>query len=60
IADLAADGERQPRRPVPRLDTDLALTDQLRVVTADLLGTDPPDEVLATVNQKIRAVHHGL
>ena len=47
LADLAADAEGEPRRPVPRLDTDLALPDQLRVVTADLLAANPDDEALS-------------
>jgi hypothetical protein len=35
VADLTADAEGEPRRAVPRLDNDLSLPDQLRVVTAD-------------------------
>lgn len=46
IADLAADVEGQPHRVVPRLDTDLALPDQLRVVTADLVAAGPDGAVL--------------
>ena len=42
LADLAADAEDRPRRPVPRLDNDLALPDQLRVMVADLLIAAPP------------------
>ena len=38
LADRAADAEGRPRRPVPRLDNDLALPDQLRVVAADLVA----------------------
>lgn len=56
LADLAADAESVPRRPVPRLDNDLALPDQLRVVTADLLATDPPP---ATVTAASAAVAHA-
>jgi hypothetical protein len=41
IADLAADAEGQPRRTVPRLENDLALPDQLVVVTRDLLRASP-------------------
>ena len=42
-ADAAADLEREPRRPVPRLDSDLALADQLAVTSDDLVraGPDP-------------------
>jgi hypothetical protein len=36
LADLAADAEGQPRRGVPRLDSDLSLVDQVRVISADL------------------------
>ena len=36
LADRAADAEGRPHLPVPRLDNDLALPDQLRVVAADL------------------------
>jgi hypothetical protein len=46
IADLAAGAEGEPRRPVPRLDNNLALTDQLRVVAADLIAAGPPPAVL--------------
>jgi hypothetical protein len=47
IANLAADAEGEPRRDVPRLPSDLALPDQLRVVTADLLAAGAPEPVLA-------------
>jgi hypothetical protein len=47
FADWAADLEGQPRREVPRLDTDLALPDQLRVVATDLVATAPPADVRA-------------
>lgn len=41
LADRAADAEGQPRRPLPRLETDLALPDQLAVTADDLaLVTD--------------------
>jgi hypothetical protein len=42
LADRAADAEGEPRRPVPRLDNDLALPDQLRVVAADLAAVAEP------------------
>jgi hypothetical protein len=41
LADAAADAEGSPQRPVPRLANDLALPDQLRVVSADLIAADP-------------------
>jgi hypothetical protein len=39
VANLAAEGEGQPARRVPRLSNDLALPDQLRVVARDLIAT---------------------
>jgi hypothetical protein len=39
LADAGADAEGHPRRPVPRLDNDLALPDQLRVMARDLTAT---------------------
>jgi beta-phosphoglucomutase-like phosphatase (HAD superfamily) len=47
VADLAAAAEGQPRRRVPRLDSDLALPDQLRVVAADLAAARPAPALLA-------------
>ena len=37
LADVCADAEGEPHRPVPRLDNDLHLPDQLQVVCLDLL-----------------------
>lgn len=54
IADLAADAEGQPHRPVPRLDNDLALPDQLRVLAADLLAADPPRPTLEAALAAVR------
>jgi len=46
LADAGADASGEPLRPVPRLDNDSALPDQLRVLTADLLAAPaPPDTV---------------
>jgi hypothetical protein len=41
MADRCAEAEGRPARPVPRLDNDLALPDQLTVVGADLLRFAP-------------------
>jgi hypothetical protein len=41
LADLAADLEGRPRRPVPRL-ADAVLADQLAVTVEDLLRLDDP------------------
>jgi hypothetical protein len=59
LADRAADAEGQPRRPVPRLANDLALTAQLRVVAADLgAAADAAhlSDAAAHVNQVRRAL----
>jgi hypothetical protein len=41
LADLAADVEGNLRRRVPRLDSDVALPDQVRVMIADLQAVQP-------------------
>ncbi len=51
LADASADAEGEVRRVVPRLDNDLALPDQIRVLARDALtGGATPDviEALAT------------
>ncbi|MFI5926768.1 hypothetical protein ACIA3K_12370 [Micromonospora sp. NPDC051543] len=60
VANLAADAEGQPRRTVPRLDNDLALPDQLRVVTADLLAAGADAEVLARAAAEVTATRNAL
>ena len=60
LADRAAAAEGEPHRPVPRLDSDLALVDQLRVVTADLLAAGPAEHVLAAAAEDLSAVRRGL
>ena len=60
LADLAADAEGQPRRPVPRLDNDLALPDQLRVVSADLLAAAPGEALLAEAARAVTEVRGSL
>ncbi|MEU8253843.1 hypothetical protein AB0C06_06200 [Micromonospora inaquosa] len=60
IANLAADAEGEPRRVVPRLDNDLALPDQLRVVTADLLAADPGAEALTRAAAEVTATRSAL
>ncbi|HEX5595847.1 MAG TPA: hypothetical protein VFX61_07490 [Micromonosporaceae bacterium] len=59
IADLAAEAEGQPRRRLPRLDNDLALPDQLRVVAADLAAV-APEPVLGTAAEQIAATRRAL
>jgi hypothetical protein len=46
LADVAADAEHRPRRTVPRLEHDLALPDQVRVMVADLLASGVPADTL--------------
>ena len=41
LADLAAQAEGEPRRPLPRLDGDLGLPDQLAVTADDLVRAVP-------------------
>ncbi|MEV6812263.1 hypothetical protein [Micromonospora sp. NPDC051296] len=60
IANLTADAEGEPRRGVPRLDNDLALPDQLRVVATDLLAAGPPDEILARAATEVAATRTAL
>jgi hypothetical protein len=60
VANLAADAEGEPRRTVPRLDNDLALPDQLRVVGADLLAAGAPAEVLAGAAADVTATRRAL
>ena len=54
LADRAADAEGEPRRPVPRLDSDLTLADQLKVVAADLVGAGAADLEAATRVAEVR------
>jgi hypothetical protein len=44
LADRTADAEGEPRRAVPRLENDLALPDQLRVIAADAVAAGAADE----------------
>jgi hypothetical protein len=47
LADLAADVEATPHRVLPRLDSDLALPDQLAVTADDLVRAEPPAALAA-------------
>jgi hypothetical protein len=61
LADAAADAEGTPRHVVPRLDNDLALPDQLRVVAADVLtGCAARPDVLADLASAVRATSSSL
>ena len=59
LADLGADAEHRPRRPVPRLN-DLALPDQLRVMADDLLAAAPPDPTLKLAAEETTTTHRSL
>ena len=59
IADLGADAEHRPHRPVPR-EPDMVLPDQLRVMTDDLLAAAAPDDVLIRAADDVRSVRKAL
>ncbi len=46
LADLGADAESRAHLRVSRLDNDLALVDQVRVMVLDLLRSSAPDALL--------------
>jgi len=48
-ADAAADLEGEPRRALPRLDSDLGLADQLAVTSDDLVRAQPGDDLARAV-----------
>jgi hypothetical protein len=60
VADLDADAEGRPRRPVPRLVIDTGLPDQLRVVAADLIAAAPSAAVLAAAAGDVDSVRRSL
>ncbi|RKN28295.1 hypothetical protein [Micromonospora musae] len=60
VANLGADAEGEPRRTVPRLTNDLALTDQLRVVATDLIAAGAAPEVLARAAAEVTATRSAL
>ena len=55
LADRTADAEGEPRRAVPRLDNDLALPDQLRVIAADAVAAGAADETALALVRATRA-----
>ena len=48
-ADAAAELEGEPRRTLPRLDSDLGLADQLAVTSDDLVRAAPGDDLARAV-----------
>jgi len=59
LADLGAEAEQRPGRPVPR-EPDMVLPDQVRVMADDLLAAGAPDEVLAAAAKEVLAVREAL
>ena len=53
LADLEAVVTGRADRPVPRLANDLALVDQLRVLTDDLVLAEPPPDVFASAVEAV-------
>jgi hypothetical protein len=60
LADLEARATGRPDRPVPRLANDLALPDQVRVVTLDLVRAAPDPAALATALDLVTAARREL
>ncbi|MDA1360633.1 hypothetical protein O1R50_13440 [Glycomyces luteolus] len=54
LADITADAEGEPRRPVPHLPNQMQLPDQLQVIGLDLLEADLTDEQRAAADEAIR------
>ena len=59
LADLGADAEDRPRRPVPRLN-DLVLPDQLRVTADDLMAAGASEDLLKLAADDVDALRHTL
>ncbi|MFC7531445.1 hypothetical protein [Actinoplanes sp. GCM10030250] len=59
LADLGAEAEHRPSRPVPRMHH-LVLPDQLRVLADDLLAADPSDDVLTRATAEVDRVRAAL
>ncbi|MEV3935530.1 hypothetical protein AB0K52_06065 [Glycomyces sp. NPDC049804] len=60
LADLTADAEGRPHRPVPRLPNDMNLPDQLQVIGLDLLEVELTEEQRARIAEAIRAAREVL
>lgn len=59
LADLCARAEGREPRPVPRLDSDYGLPDQLRVMARDL-AVVKDDAVAERADELLRAAHTAL
>jgi hypothetical protein len=62
LADITADAEGRPRRPVPRLPNDMQLPDQLQVIGLDLLEVESKltETQRARTGEAIRAARVAL
>jgi hypothetical protein len=60
LADRAADLERAPHRPVPRLDSDLGLPDQLAVTVDDLVRAGPEERAARRATAHLLAHRRDL
>jgi len=60
LADLEADVTGRPDRPVPRLGNDLALPDQVRVVTLDLVLAGAGPAVLTAALDAVTVARQDL
>jgi hypothetical protein len=59
LADLGADAENRPARPVPR-EHDMILPDQLRVMADDLLAADASPAVLAAAAAAVDDLRYAI
>jgi len=60
LADRCAEAEGRPARPVPRLDNDSVLPDQLRVMINDLLAVPVADDMLDQASDTVDAIARAL
>jgi hypothetical protein len=59
LADLGADAEQRPHRPVPRLH-DLVLPDQIRVMADDLTAAGPTEDLLKLATEDVDTLRTSL
>ncbi|WP_328465259.1 hypothetical protein OHA21_43115 [Actinoplanes sp. NBC_00393] len=59
LADLGAEAEQRPPRPVPRLHH-MVLPDQIRVMADDLLAADPSADLLTRATAEVDRVRAAL
>jgi hypothetical protein len=60
LADRSRAAEGRPPLAVPRLDNDLGLPDQVRVVAADLLLAGAPDEAVRHAADEIESTTRSI